>query len=54
MLDDGDQRGDRTVRLGDHRGEGIETIAIVRRARFPARAGDPSESFGARRDEPRR
>ena len=54
VLDDGDQRGDRTVRLGDHRGEGIETIAIVRRARFPARAGDPSESFGARRDEPRR
>ena len=55
MLDDGDQRGERAVYPGDHRGEGIETITIVRRrARFPARAGDPSESLGARGDEPRR
>ena len=55
LLDDGDQRGERAVYPGDHRGEGIETITIVRRrARFPARAGDPSESLGARGDEPRR
>ena len=54
MLNDGDQRGERAVYPGDHRGEGIETITIVhRRARYPARAGDPSESLGARGDEPR-